>query len=440
MKRFRQAIAVAAVLALTACSANNSGNSGGSGSGVKADGTATVKAKELTIWSSSADAPYVRNAYKTFGEKFGVRINLVETPADDLNYIQTKWAGGDRPDLLEYHATALFWSLNPAANMIEMSNMPYVKRSGVIYDEAGSFDGKIYAAVTVGPGQFGMYYNKKVLAAAGLSAPRTYADLENICTTLKQKAPGVAPIFEAGGSQWPTQQQIIVYLASIEKAQAYTGQLLAKKATLADPAGPFVAALTQYKKLQTMGCFNKDATTAKNESSFQALADGKAALLPQNTSSLSSLKAVYGDDIAKTSAAIGWSTPSVNAPTAAWSPSYNGTWYVPKTGNADRESTALAFIQWITGDGYPAFLKETGRFAVLSGAEAQMPPGIQQEFARTYAGDKSMAFNANLVGFSAQFPVLMTGLLSGQYTPAQVGELAQKSLEQGAKAARLAGW
>lgn len=441
MKLFVRAAVVAAVvgLGLTACSANNAG--GGPSSGVPADGTATVKAKELTVWTSSADAAYVRDAYKAFGEKFGVKINLVEIPAEGIeNQVQTRWASGDRPDLLEYHATSLFWSLNPVANLVEMSNMPYVKRSGEMYKDAGSFDGKTYAAITVGPGQFGMYYNKKVLADAGLSAPKTYADIEHICTTLKQKMPGVAPIYEAGGSKSPTQIQILNYLAGTEKEQHYSQELLAKKATLDDPQGPFVAALTEYQKLQTMGCFNKDATTAKSETSYKALADGEAALLPQNTSVLPSLSAVYGNDIAKTSAAIGWASPSANSTTSAWSPSFNGTWYVPKTGNADRESTALAFLQWITTDGYQTYLTATGRLPVLSGAQAPTPPGIQQEFANSYAGDKALAVNSNLVGFSAQFPTIMTGLLSGQYTPIQAGQLAQQALAQGARAAHLEGW
>lgn len=441
MRLFGRTAVVVAVagLALAACSAHNAGSGGDTG--VHADGTAEVKAKELTIWTSGADAPYVRTAYESFGKKFGVKMNLVELPADGIeNQVQTRWASGDRPDLLEYHATALFWALNPAANMVELSNMPYVKRSGDIYKDAGSLDGRIYAAITVGPGQFGMYYNKKVLADAGLDAPENYADIEHICTTLRQKAPGVAPIYEAGGSGAPTQIQIINYLAGTEKEQHYSQDLLARKATLDDPKGPFVAALTEYKKLQTMGCFNSDATTAKSETSYQALADGAAALLPQNTSVLPSLMAVYGNDLARTSAAIGWATPSADSATAAWSPSFNGTWYVPKTGNADRQSTALAFLQWVTTDDYQTYLDDTKRFPALSGARTQAPVGIQEQFANSYAGDKALAVNANLVGFSAQFPTIMTGLLSGQYTPEQAGQLAQKALAQGAKAAHLAGW
>ncbi|SHN14812.1 ABC transporter substrate-binding protein [Cryptosporangium aurantiacum] len=440
MKRFARAVAVATAvgLALAACSANNDS---ANDSGVAADGTATVKAKELTVWTSTADQPYVRNAYKRFEKKFGVKLSLVEIPADGLeNQVQTKWASGDRPDLLEYHATSLFWALNPAKNLVEMSDMPYVERSGEIYESAGSLNGKIYAALTVGPGMFGMYYNRTVLADAGLTAPKTFADLEKICTTVKRKAPGVTPIYEAGGSQWPTQIQILMYLAGTEKGENYSQDLLAKKATLDDPEGPFVAALTEYKKLQGMGCFNRDATTAKSEPSFQILADGKAAILPQNTSSLPSLTEVYGGDTAKASDAIGWASPSATTTTSAWSPSFNGTWYVPKTGDADRQSTALAFIQWITTDGYQEYLTETKRFPALSGAKAAEPVGIEKDFATAYDGDKALAVNASLVGFGAQFPTLMTGLLSGQNTPAEVGELAQKALEQGAKSAQLAGW
>ncbi|MEU1343908.1 ABC transporter substrate-binding protein [Streptomyces sp. NPDC005827] len=440
MRLSQRAIVVAAVvgLTLTACSANNSGSGE---SGVHADGTAKVQAKKLTVWTSSADAPYVRDAYKAFGDKFGVEMKLVQLPADGIeNQVQTRWASGDRPDLLEFHATSLFWSLNPASNMIDLSKMPYVKRSGDTYKSAGSLDGKIYAAITVGPGQFGMFYNKKVLADAGLSAPGTFADIEHICTTLKQKKPGVAPIYEAGGSQFPTQIQIIDYLASVENEQGYAEKVLAKKASLSDPKGPFVGAVTEYRKLKSMGCFNKDATTAQSETSFKALADGTAALLPQNSSQLPSLTAVYGNDVARTSAAIGWATPSATGPVSAWSPSFNGTWYVPKTGRTGNESTALAFLQWITTDGYQKYLTETQRLPILSGAEAPRWTGIEQEIAASYTGTKSLAFNSDLVGFGAQFPVIMSGVLSGQYSPAQAGRLAQQAFEQGAKAAHLSGW
>jgi raffinose/stachyose/melibiose transport system substrate-binding protein len=94
----------------------------------------------------------------------------------------------------------------------------------------------------------------------------------------------------------------------------------------------------------------------------------------------------------------------------------------------------------VTTDYYQTFLTDTGRFPALTGATPPTWEGIQKEFAAAYDGPKALAVNANLVGFSAQFPTIMSGVLSGQYTPEQAGDLAQKALTQGAQAAKLPGW
>ncbi|CAM5601713.1 hypothetical protein SGRIM119S_02522 [Streptomyces griseorubiginosus] len=135
-------VVTAVALSLTACSNPGPGRNDG-GAGVTADGTAKVKAKELTVWTNAADTPAIRDVYKRFGDKFGVKMNIVSISADAYeSQVQTKWASGDRPDILEYHATSLFWALNPAKNLVDMSRMPYVAKSGKIYDVAGSLEGE----------------------------------------------------------------------------------------------------------------------------------------------------------------------------------------------------------------------------------------------------------------------------------------------------------
>ncbi|MFI1736034.1 ABC transporter substrate-binding protein [Streptomyces acidicola] len=426
-------------LLMTACSAHNSSG----GESVTADGTAKVQAKTLTVWTNSADPAFVTDAYKTFGKKFGVKMNIVKISADGFeSQVQTKWASGDRPDLLEYQATSLFWALNPAANMIDMSDMPFVKKSGDLYDSAGSYKDKVYAAVTGTPSLFGLFYNKKVLADAGLAVPKTYADLENACTTLKKKEPDVVPLWESGGSQWPTQILAgLMYLGSEEKDAHYVDKVLDHKATLDDPDGPFVAAMTEYKKLQKMGCFNKDATTAKFEDSVKAVSEGSAAMVALHSGLVSMIAQQFGGSAAKASETVGWASPSQKDATAVWAPNVSGTWFVPKSDSTDKQSTALAFIQWITGDGYKDYVDAQQSFPILSGATTPSNyPELQKEIQKSYESSRSLAFNTNLVGFNAQFPVYASGLLSGQYTPAEVGKLAQKALAQGAKTANLAGW
>lgn len=443
MKPLLRAVGVLAAFGLTlsACSAHN-GSSGGSASGVAADGSATVKAKTLTVWTNAADPAYVTDAYANFGKKFGVTMNIVKIPADTFeSQVQTKWASGDRPDLLEYHSTSLFWALNPASNMIDMSKMPYVAKSADVYKSGGSYQGKVYAAITSAPTLFGIYYNKKTLADAGLSAPRTFADIENICTTLKQKDPTVTPLWESGGSAWPTQILPLLYVADAEKAKGYSTELLDKKTTMDDPSGPFDASMVEYKKLQSMGCYNKDATTAKFEDSIKAVATGTTAMTALHSGLVSMFAAQFGNDLAKTSDAIGWASPSASDANAVWAPSVSGTWYVPRTGDTAKESSALAFVQWITSAGYQDYVNAQQSFPILSGFKApDNTPMIQQQIQAAYEANRSLAFNTNLVGFNSQFATWTTGLLSGQYSPQQVGGLAQKALAQGAKTAELPGW
>lgn len=432
--------AVAAVaLSVTACS-NPDRSEGGS---VVADGTAEVKAKELTVWTNAADTPAIRDVYKRFGDNFGVKMNIVSIPADTYEtQVQTKWASGDRPDILEYHATSNFWALNPTKNMIDMSRMPYVAKSGRMYDVAGSYRGKVYAAITDTPALLDLFYNKKVFEKHGLQAPKTYADIENICITLKKNDPSVAPIWESGGSVWPTQiLGAIMYMGSAEKSDDWANKVLQKKTTIDAPGSPFTAGLQEYKKLRDMGCFNKDATTAKFEDSVKAVSDGSAAMVALHSGLISMFNDRFGGDTAKTDATIGFAYPSANGEVSAWAPNLSGTWYVPKTGDEAKESTALAFIQYATGAGYQDYVDATKTFPVLEGAVAPTgAQGLVQEVADAYKNSTALAFNSNLPGFNAQFAAYLTGILSDSETPTDGAKKGQSAFEQAAKAASLPGW
>lgn len=407
-----------------------------SSSGSRKAGTPT-----LTVWTAATDAPAIRHVYTRFEKKFHVKLKLFILPASGLETaVQTKWNSGARPDILEYHPTSLFWALNPAKNMLDLSKMSYVKQSGSLYKSLGRLNGHVYAAITQDPTVFGAYYNKNVLASDGLSAPKSYADLLHICAVLKQKAPSIAPIYESGGSQWPTQiLGGLMYVAQTEKDNNYGARLLAKQTTLADPQGPLVKALTAYKKLHEQGCFNSDAVTGTFETSMKAVVAGNAAMtfLP---SDFTPLLADQVGGLAKLDQALGWAVPSSTRPVAPWAGGPKGTWYVPKTGNHAKEALALKFITYVTGPGYQAYLNESKDYPLIStGKQAPGASQLQKAVALSYKTG-SLAFNTNLPGFNTQFAVIMGKILSGEATPEQAGQQSQQFLAQGAHAAHLKGW
>jgi raffinose/stachyose/melibiose transport system substrate-binding protein len=351
-------VSIATLSVLAACSVPGGGGSGGGG--VAADGTAEVQADKLTVWVNPADPDAVMDVYARFTKETGVEFEIIEMPTDAFESgVQTRWASGERPDILEYHATSLFWALNPEQNLYDLSAMPFVEREREILQNTGSFKGKVYAAITDTPSLFGLFYNKNVFSQYGLAIPETYEDLAAICRTLREKAPGVMPIFESGGSAWPTQiLSGLMYMGSAQQSEDWAQQVLEQKTTFDSQGSPFVAGLETYKGFQESGCFNSDATTAQFEDSIAAVSGGTAAMVALPSGLLDMFTEQLCGDVARTAETIGFAYPSAQGAVSAWAPNVAGTWYVPKTGDTKRESSALAFIQWVTDKGYQDFVNQ----------------------------------------------------------------------------------
>ncbi len=394
----------------------------------------------LTLWHNTADPAPLLEMYARFEEETGHRIELVPIPSDGFeDTTQTKWATGERPDILEYHATASgLLALNPVENLRDLTGEEYIARSGTLYDSAGSVDGKVYAAITGFPQVFGLYYNKEVFAAAGLEPPETFADLGTACTVLE--AEGITPIFESGGSIWPVQILPILYLAAANEDNAYGTAIASNDASLADQDSPFVAGLTAYKELQDDGCFNDDIVTATFENSMQALVNGEAAMVAQHSDMYPALLAAAGGDQQAVDESIGFVGLSSNRPLVTYAPGPIGTYYLPKTGDEAQEQAALDFIRFMTGPAYADYVAEAKVFPVLDGVpEPQGVSAVLQDVRKAYDAGAVIGFNSDIPGMGG-LAQLMAELIVGQKDPAQVAEQLQDQVEQAARAAGLPGW
>lgn len=419
-------LAACAALAVAGCS---------SGTPAQESGTAT-----LTIWHNSADPAPLVEMYKKFEQQSGHKVELVAIPSDGFeDTTQTKWATGERPDVLEYHATTGgLLALNPAQNLRDLSGEPHVGRSGDLYETAGSVGGTVYAAITGFPQVFGLYYNKNVFAEAGLTPPGSFADLSTACASLKQH--GVTPVFESGGSIWPVQILPILYLAGANQGNAYGKAVSTHADGLADAGSPFVAGLTAYKKLQDDGCFNEDIVTAKFEDSMAALVKGEAAMVAQHSDMLPALVAAAGGDQKVVDDTIGFVGISADTSLVTYAPGPIGTYYLPKNGDAAKEAAALEFIEFMTGPAYADYVATAKAFPVLS--DVADPAGISpvsQDIKTAYDSGAVIAFNSDIpgVGGLAQH---MAELIAGQKTPQEAATQLQAQVDQAAEAAGLPGW
>jgi raffinose/stachyose/melibiose transport system substrate-binding protein len=192
-------IALAAGAALLAAGCSSGGGSGGSG-----DGKVT-----MTFWHNSTTGPgkaYWEKTVKDFETLHpNVTINIQAIQNEDLDgKLQTALNSGDAPDIFLQRGGGKMSAMVAAGQVMDITNDLDAKTTAAV--SAGTFkgyeqDGKIYAMpVDVNPE--GIWYSKKLFAAAGITSTPTTLDELNADIT-KLKASGVAPVAVGAKDAWP---------------------------------------------------------------------------------------------------------------------------------------------------------------------------------------------------------------------------------------------
>lgn len=431
MKRLVKPLAglAAATMLLTACGSATDGASGGDGA-----------KPTLALWVNSADTDELKAMYEQFTEESGYELDIVSFPSDGFETaLLQRWSTGDRPDILEWHGN-FNWvaAINPAENVHDLSDEPFVERTlGGLLDNFASLDGVVYGVVLNTPSSFGLYYNTEILQAAGVTPPTTADEVLAACQAIKAYDPSIVPLQEAGGSQWTP---LIMHGAHMADSlqDGFLDRLIDRSARVDDADSPWRSSLEFYVELRDAGCFNEDITTAQFENSAQVLLDGEAAMVSMHTGFIQ--QAIDASDLETVNSLVGWTPWAAERPVVTSETSPIGTYYLPKTGDADREAGGRAFIDFMTGPAYNDYIAASKQIPTLDGVETpDLPePWIQVQAAVSEYGSVPPIW-APLPGITDL--VLYTGrIITGEDTPDSAVTLLQQQAEQGAEQARLPAW
>ncbi|MCS5713547.1 ABC transporter substrate-binding protein [Herbiconiux sp. CPCC 205716] len=413
-------------LALSGCSGSSGGDSGST---------------TLTVWYNTQDSDALLDVYSAYEKSSGNKVDLVPISSDGYeDSLLTKWAAGDRPDLMEFSPTSSYISmLNPTENLQDLSDEDFVDASGELYDGSGrGLDGKVYSAITNFPEVWGVYYNKDVLAANGLEPATTVDEIQAQCATLS--GAGITTLAEAGGSGWPTASLPLLYGTSMSDDD-WAGTIIDRSASLGDSDSPLLAGLDEYETLLTDGCMSPDISTATFEDNVADVLSGEAAyqLIHSN------IAPVYVDaangDSAKVDATIGFSTVGAASKEALIQPGILGSYFAPKTGDSTREAAALDFIRFATGENYPSYIEQSGTFPLIEGTDDPETSELMKQIKAAYdEGPVRALLQTDLPGAMNGITPLMSELIAGQTSPQDVADQLQTELGTAAKAQGLEGW
>ncbi|WP_031003489.1 ABC transporter substrate-binding protein [Streptomyces sp. NRRL F-5727] len=286
----RTAVVGGASLALTvslaACGGSGDSAEGGSGTiHVLVYGDATNKVEKQLV--------------DTFNKTSKVKAVLDTIPgADYQSKLQTIISGKQAPDVFFNWGGGSIKPFVDAGLLMPLDDF-IAKDPGLKSNflpsvfETAVVGGKPYGVPMRGTQPVLLFSNKKVLADAGVTAPRTWDELLTAVKALKAK--GVTPIALGGGDRWPTQMWFQYLYDRVAGPELFQKAVNGDKSVWASEDSK--KALGMLKELIDAGAFgtNYDSVKFTDGGSPALLATGKAAFELMGSWEYSTLQDAYPD-------------------------------------------------------------------------------------------------------------------------------------------------
>jgi multiple sugar transport system substrate-binding protein len=353
------AAVLALPLALTAC--GGSGDSGSSG-----DGTTTLRV--LDYYNNDPGKTVWQKALEACGTQAGVKISREAVPGATLIQKVLQQASSktlpdllmlDNPDLQQIAQTGALAPLDSFG----INADGFAK--GVV--DASSYQGKLYGLQPI-TNTIGLFYNKDILAKAGVTPPKTWDELKVAAKKL------------TSGSQYGL---AFSAPANYEGTWQFLPFMWSNGGDEKNIATPQTAqALQLWVDLMSAGSVSKSAlnwTQADVNDQFKA---GKAAMMVNGPWQFPVLDA----DKSLHYAVAQIPAPAAGKPIVA--PLGGETWTVPQTGNKDKQAKAAKVVSCLNSD------------------ENQLSLGQQNQTIPTKTAllAKFSSSNPNMKGFTDQIP------------------------------------
>lgn len=251
-----------------------------------------VKVKFFTGKAETVD--WMNDLIKKFNADNPGIVVEQEYQKDASNVIKVKFASGDVPDILTVYDQGYV----DQGKYLDLSgeNAWWSRIEPSIREMCTDVKSGKQFRVATNMTMAGLYYNKKIFSELGLKEAATWDEFKSNLKTIKEKKPGIVPMFVGGKDSWML-GHLIEFMAHGVIKQKY-GTTDAKKIMLANdsaklgfdaPGGSMETFAKRILELKSDGLFNKDFNTATYDNQIEAFASGKAAVISQGMWALSGI-------------------------------------------------------------------------------------------------------------------------------------------------------
>ena len=242
-----------------------------------------------------AVADGLKKAFEAANPDIKIDIETHPQGGDGDNLIKTKLATGDMADVFRYNAGSLFHALNPAQNILDITNEPFMANVIDSFKTTVSEGDKVYGVPEEAAMGGGILYNRKIYADLGLSVPKTWADF--MANNEKIKAAGKAPVIQTFGDTWTSQLFVLSDYYNVQAADpTFAADYTANKAKYATtPAA--MKGFEHGEEVFKAGDLNADFASAKAPDGIKMLAEGEGAHYPMLTFQIALISQDYPDKV-----------------------------------------------------------------------------------------------------------------------------------------------
>jgi raffinose/stachyose/melibiose transport system substrate-binding protein len=216
---------------------------------------------------------------KAFEEKTGFKIDMELRPGgtEGDNIIKTRLATGDIADIFLYNSGALINPLNPAQNILDLTDEPFAARIADSFKTAASVNGRLYAVPFASVDVGAWFYNKRIYRELGLEVPKTWEQLLSNLEKIKVDGKYI-PLIGAYKDTWTSQLLILADEYNVKTAYpSWPADYTANRAKYSNTP----AALRGFEKIaETRQYLNSDFLATTYAVGLEMIASGKGAHWP----------------------------------------------------------------------------------------------------------------------------------------------------------------
>ena len=398
--RLTAACLAAGLALLTGCSAaSTSGSTGGGGTTLT---YLTFETPSLTakFWDTS-----IANAQK---QVKGVTVKKIVAPSTDRDaYAKQLQASGQFPDLLQSITPSTFAN----AGLLKPYDQSWVN-ANFLLPQGNAYKGKVYIPPTNSQIIPEVFYNKKLFAQAGVTAPpKTWPEFMAVCA--KIKAAGITPIELGGGDPFSASMPLAGILSAdvLGKDPNWLQERYAGKVKFTD--ANVVAAVTKYRTMVKNGYFEDGALGVKYADSITNFTSGKTAMYMMGSWFLGAIPKDHADDFGA------FLTPtqdgSLVVPFAV-----GGSMAISAKTKDPAKATAFAEAWSLDPANYKALIEGDGAFPMLKGkALGDYDVTVSKVFKDSYSYVTDQNKKVSSFGWATNDDSMPSGLNDAFYAASQ---------------------